>query len=156
MRKIVALCLFVFFTHPRLLAQDVITGRISFYSDKLHGRRMSNGQLYNKDSMTCAHLKLPFGTMLKVKNLRNGKEVVVRVTDRGPFSKRFILDLSKAAAKELGFIRAGHTKAEITILPKEGIPYKLQKQKTHYPKLEPDSLPNASYPTPAWKPKPKE
>lgn len=150
MKKKLALCMIAFCTCQCLGAQDVITGRASFYSDKLHGRKMSNGERYHKDSMTCAHLKLPFGTMLKVKNMRNGKEVIVKVTDRGPFSKRFVLDLSKAAAKELGFIRAGHTKVEITVLPKEGIPYKSLQRKTHLPKFEPDSLPMIRYPNPDW------
>ncbi|MCM1109013.1 MAG: septal ring lytic transglycosylase RlpA family protein [Clostridium sp.] len=95
-------------------AQDTVRGRASYYSDQLHGRRMSNGQRYNRDSLTCAHLKFPLGTMLRVKNLRNGKEVVVKVTDRGPHSKRFTIDLSKAAARQLDMLRAGHVQVEIT------------------------------------------
>lgn len=69
-------------------AQKQLTGKATYYSDKLHGRKMSNGERYHRDSMTCAHKKYPFGTLLKVRNPLNGKEVVVRVTDRGPFSKR--------------------------------------------------------------------
>ena len=82
-------------------AQKQLTGKATYYSDKLHGRKMSNGERYHRDSMTCAHKKYPFGTLLKVRNPLNGKEVVVRVTDRGPFSKRYVIDLSKAAAREL-------------------------------------------------------
>ena len=96
---------------------------------------MSNGQLYNRDSMTCAHRKLPFGTMLKVKNLKNGKEVVVKVTDRGPFSKKFIVDLSRAAARKLGIIAAGFSMMEFTILPKTGIPYKILAEDKPVPPL---------------------
>lgn len=144
MIKIIVLCIFTFQLCTNLKAQDTIYGRASYYSDILHGRRMSNGERYHKDSMTCAHLKLPFGTMLKVKNLRNGKEVIVRVTDRGPFSKRFIIDLSKAAAKKLGYIKAGHTKVEIIKLPPKGIPYKLQEQDVNIPKFTPSPLPDTT------------
>ena len=91
-------------THVFAEKQDTIIGKASYYSDKLHGRTMSNGRPYHRDSMTCAHLKFPFGTMLKVKNPINDKEVIVTVTDRGPYSKRYIVDLSRAAAKELGLI----------------------------------------------------
>lgn len=95
-------------------AQDTIRGRASYYSDRFEGRRMAGGGVYHKDSLTCAHRKLPFGTLLKVRNLRNDKEVIVRVTDRGPFTKRFVIDLSRAAATKLDFIRAGHTPVEVT------------------------------------------
>ena len=78
---------------------------------------MSNGERYHRDSMTCAHKKYPFGTLLKVRNPLNGKEVVVRVTDRGPFSKRYVIDPPKAAARELGFIRKGFCQVEITRIP---------------------------------------
>jgi rare lipoprotein A len=140
MRKRVKLCMVGLWAYSYLMAGNILTGRASYYADILHGRKMSNGQRYHKDSMTCAHLKLPFGTMLKVKNVRNGKEVVVKVTDRGPFSKRFILDLSKAAAMELGFIRAGHARVEITVLPQTGIPYKMQEDEVNLPKLQLDSI----------------
>jgi rare lipoprotein A len=64
----------------------------------------------NPSAMTAAHRSLPFGSKIKVTNQRNGKSVVVRVNDRGPFISGRVIDLSKAAAAELGFIRAGHTK----------------------------------------------
>ncbi len=64
----------------------------------------------NPAAMTAAHRSLPFGTKVKVVNRRNGKAVVVRINDRGPFVSGRILDLSKAAAEKLGFLRAGHTK----------------------------------------------
>ncbi|MDE7378594.1 MAG: septal ring lytic transglycosylase RlpA family protein [Paraprevotella sp.] len=109
-----------------LSAQDTVKGRASYYSDQLHGRRMSNGERYNKDSLTCAHLKYPFGTLLRVRNLRNGKEVIVKVTDRGPHSKRFTIDLSKAAARKLDMIRSGHVAVEITPYKAVLKPYKLK------------------------------
>ena len=64
----------------------------------------------NPAAMTAAHRKLPFNTRIRVVNQRNGKSVVVRINDRGPFVKGRVLDLSKAAANALGFVRAGHTK----------------------------------------------
>lgn len=64
----------------------------------------------NPAAMTAAHRSLPFGTKVRVVNRRNGKAVVVRINDRGPFVSGRILDLSKAAAEKLGFLRAGHTK----------------------------------------------
>ena len=85
---------------------------------------MSNGEKYHRDSMTCAHMHYPFGTMLRVRNPINGKEVIVKVTDRGPFSKRYIIDLSKAAARELGFIRQGFCQVEITRLRPNRIPFR--------------------------------
>ena len=77
---------------------------------------MSNGEPYHRDSMTCAHLKYPLGTMLRVKNVQNGKEVVVEVTDRGPHIKKYMIDLSYAAARELGFTQSGFCLVEVTLL----------------------------------------
>ena len=71
--------------------------------------KTANGERMNPAAMTAAHRSLPFGTKLKVTNQRNGKSVVVRINDRGPFIKGRVLDLSKAAANTLGFIRSGHT-----------------------------------------------
>lgn len=70
----------------------------------------ASGERMDPSAMTAAHRSLPFGTRLEVTNRRNGRSVVVRVNDRGPFVGGRILDLSKAAAAELGFVRAGHTK----------------------------------------------
>jgi len=100
-------------------AGTVMKGKASYYAKKFHGRRMSNGRIYRNENMTCAHRKLPFGTFLKVRNPRNGKEVVVEVTDRGPFIRNRIIDLSHAAAKELGMLHAGVAMVEITILGKD-------------------------------------
>ena len=71
--------------------------------------KTASGERMNPAAMTAAHRTLPFGTKLKVTNQRNGKSVVVRVNDRGPFIKGRVLDLSKAAAGKLGFIKSGHT-----------------------------------------------
>ena len=131
--------------------QDTIIGKASYYSDKLHGRTMSNGRPYHRDSMTCAHLKFPFGTMLKVKNPINDKEVIVTVTDRGPYSKRYIVDLSRAAAKELGLIHRGWAMVEITPYIPQKVPYKLKQELPEIPELNIEYSPIAIYPDPAWK-----
>jgi rare lipoprotein A len=72
--------------------------------------------------MTMAHPKLPFGTMVRVTNLRNGRSVVVRVNDRGPFVGKRIADLSQAAASEIGMMRRGVARARIEVLDKEAVP----------------------------------
>lgn len=133
-------------------AQKVLRGKASYYSDRLHGNLMSNGQRYHRDSLTCAHRKFPFGTKIRVKNVSNGKEVIVTVTDRGPYSKRYILDLSRAAASQLGILRAGFCQCEITPLD-ENLPpslFPLENEAEELPRLNltPDST--ATYPNPAW------
>jgi rare lipoprotein A len=81
-------------------------GRASWYA--LHSRTAS-GERMNPSAMTAAHRSLPFGTKVKVTNQKNGRSVVVRINDRGPFVKGRMLDLSRGAAQQLGFIGAGHT-----------------------------------------------
>jgi len=71
--------------------------------------KTASGERMNPSALTAAHRKLPFGTKIKVVNRNNGKAVVVRINDRGPFVRGRILDLSKAAAAKLGFLRSGHT-----------------------------------------------
>lgn len=77
-------------------------GIASFYGKRFHHRKTSNGERYNMYSMTAAHTTLPFNTKLRVKNIKNGQTVVVRVNDRGPFHSKRIIDLSYAAARRLG------------------------------------------------------
>lgn len=81
-------------------------GRASWYA--LHSKTAS-GERMNPSAMTAAHRSLPFGTKVKVTNKRNGKSVVVRINDRGPFIKGRVIDVSKGAAQKLGFISSGHT-----------------------------------------------
>ena len=92
------------------------TGVAVYYHDRYHGRRTANGEVYDKQAMTAAHMRYPFGTRLRVTNLQNQKSVVVRVNDRGPYSRRFILDLSKRAASLLGFLRKGTARVKIEVL----------------------------------------
>ncbi len=89
-------------------AQKIIqTGKASYYADKFQGRRTASGDLYRKGRRTAASRTIPFGTKVKVTNLRNGKTVKVRINDRGPFVKGRIIDLSKKAAGKLRMIRDG-------------------------------------------------
>ena len=82
-------------------------GKASFYAQKFHGRKTASGERLHLDSLTCAHRTYPFATKLKVYNPANGRSVVVKVTDRGPFVRGRIIDLSWRAAKELGIISQG-------------------------------------------------
>lgn len=152
MKKLFSLFLLSLLTCFQAPSQDMQTGKASYYSDKLHGRRMSNGERYHRDSMTCAHMKFPFGTYLKVRNPLNDRTVIVRVTDRGPFSKFRIIDLSRAAAKELGIIAAGFSQVEITPYHRNQIPYKPEQDSLpEIPELDLQYTPAATYPDPIWK-----
>jgi rare lipoprotein A len=86
-------------------------GLASWYGKKFHGRKTANGEFYNMNDYTAAHRNHPFGTILRVTNLDNGKEVIVRVNDRGPFKRGRKLDLSFAAAQEIG-LELHHVKIE--------------------------------------------
>jgi rare lipoprotein A len=92
------------------------TGRASYYSKKLEGHRTSDRGRYHADSLTCAHRTYPMGTFLRVRNLNNGKQVIVKVTDRGPRPKRLIIDLSYRAARELEMLRAGTAPVEVMVM----------------------------------------
>ena len=95
---------------------EVFYGEASYYADKFEGRLTANGERFDQDELTCAHKTLPFNTVLKVTNLDNGKSVVVRVNDRGPFIDGRVVDLSKAAAKKIEMIRAGVVKVKCEII----------------------------------------
>ena len=86
------------------------SGRASWYGPGFQGRRTANGERFNTHALTAAHRRLPFGTRVRVTNTSNGRSVVVRINDRGPFIKGRVIDLSKAAAKQLGFVSSGVTK----------------------------------------------
>jgi rare lipoprotein A len=91
-------------------------GKASYYGDEFHGRMTSNGEIYDRNKLSAAHKTFPFGTTLKVRNLSNNREVIVRINDRGPFVAGRIIDLSYLAAKELDMIREGVAEVEITVL----------------------------------------
>lgn len=94
------------------------SGMASWYGSDFHGGKTASGERYNMESMTAAHKSLPFGTLVQVKNERNGQECVVRINNRGPFTKGRILDLSKAAARELGMINSGVARISMKVLGK--------------------------------------
>jgi rare lipoprotein A len=81
---------------------SVIRGKASYYANKFDGRRTASGETFSVGKLTCASRTLPFGTMIKITNPRNGRSTVVRVNDRGPYTPRYFLDLSPAAAKAIG------------------------------------------------------
>lgn len=91
-------------------------GKASFYSKKSTGARTASGQKLHHDSLTCAHRFYPFGTHLKVTNLSNDKSVVVKVIDRGPFGRGRIIDLSWAAAKEIGMLSQGVATVKVELI----------------------------------------
>ncbi len=93
------------------------TGLASYYSDIFEGSLTANGERFSNSEFTAAHRTLPFGTRVRVTNLGNGRSVVVRITDRGPFVEGRILDLSRAAASELGFLEEGVISVRIEVLP---------------------------------------
>lgn len=96
----------------------VTFGRASYYAAKFHGRRTASGERYNSKLMTAAHQTLPFGTQIKITNLRNMKSVVVRVNDRGPHVRGRIVDLSRTAAQLLDITRTGVARVKLEILTK--------------------------------------
>jgi rare lipoprotein A len=98
--------------------QDTILGRgsASYYAAKFHGRRTASGETFNNRAMTAAHRTLPFGTMVRVTNPATGRSVVVRINDRGPFTKGRMIDVSRAAAEELGLIARGHATVELALI----------------------------------------
>ncbi len=94
------------------------TGKASWYGGQFHGRKTSSGERYNMHAMTAAHKTLPIPSYARVTNLANGKSVVVRINDRGPFHGSRVVDVSKAAAQKLGFIHKGTAKVRVEqILP---------------------------------------
>ena len=92
------------------------SGRASWYGPGFQGRRTANGERFNMNAMTAAHRTLPLGTTVKVTNSANGKSVIVRINDRGPYHGNRVIDLSKAAAQELGFLKQGVAKVNITTI----------------------------------------
>lgn len=116
MKHLVILFLLLF---PGLLpAQNdsVQTGKASFYAKKFEGRKTASGEIFHNKEFTAAHKTLPFGTKVKVTNLKNNKSVVVTINDRLPKKSKRSIDLSRAAAKELDFLKAGTAKVKIEII----------------------------------------
>lgn len=89
------------------------TGSASYYSSQHQGKRTASGERFDQNALTAAHRQLPFGTRVKVTNLSNDKSVVVRITDRGPRTRGRLIDLSRAAAEQLGMLRSGSAQVRV-------------------------------------------
>lgn len=121
MRLIITILAATLFGVLEVYSQETYTqeGTASYYGRELHGRRTSSGERFSKHKLTAAHPTLAFGTMVKVTNLDNGKSVTVRINDRGPSTKKRIIDVSYAAAKKLGMVAAGTAQVRIEALKEE-------------------------------------
>lgn len=93
-----------------------VTGMASYYGPGLHGRRKANGEIFNQNAMTAAHRTYAFGTRVRVTNLSNGRSVELRITDRGPFVRHRIIDVSLGAARALGFVNQGVARVSVARL----------------------------------------
>lgn len=98
------------------VASTLPEGPASYYGNELAGRPTASGERFDPGRLTAAHRTLPFGTRLRVTNLRNGQSVVVRVNDRGPFSGNRVLDLSQEAARQIGMLRQGTARVRMEVL----------------------------------------
>ena len=98
-----------------------VSGFASWYGPGFNGKRCANGERFNMNGFTAAMLHVPFGTKVRVTNKRNGKSIVVRVTDRGPFVRDRIIDLSKGAAAAIGVVSSGVAPVKVEILQKQGV-----------------------------------
>lgn len=112
-------------TEANLLAgetpREFEQGKASWYGPRFNGRRTASGERYNMNELTAAHKTLPFGTVVRVRSLVNGKEVDVRITDRGPFSRGRVIDLSRAAAEAIGMLGLG-VKDVMLLVPESTAP----------------------------------
>jgi len=114
-------------------------GIASWYGGKFHGRRTSNGEVYDKYKLTAAHKTLPFNTIVEVLNLENNKKVIVRINDRGPFVKNRIIDLSKKAASMLGIENTGTAPVILKLLNNKHL-NKLSSNNVHSKQIKSDNV----------------
>lgn len=160
MKKLLLLLLICYFTlTTKGIAQTPVLGKdsllviqegtASFYGKRFHKRRTASGEIFDMNDYSAAHKHLPFGTMLKVTNLNNGFEVIVKVNDRLPKSSRRIIDLSRTAAEQLDMIRTGLAPVKLQVLSFDAI----RELKKYYEDV-PDGLRLRIYYEPInWKPK---
>ena len=113
---VVAMLVSVFIAAGCSGVKRVEKGKACWYGPGYEGRRTASGEVFNPGAFTAAHRNLPFNTIVRVTNLNNGREVKVRINDRGPFKRGRIIDLSEAAARELGMIREGVVPVRIEVL----------------------------------------
>ena len=102
-------------------ARELERGHASWYGGQFHGRRTASGENYNKYALTAAHKTLPFGTIVRVRSLKHGREVEVRINDRGPFAKGRVIDLSQAAAEALGLTTTGVAEVSLNVAEALGV-----------------------------------
>ena len=112
------------------------TGLASWYGAKHHGKRTASGEIFDQKKFTAAHRTLPWGSIVKVTNLDNGKSVEVRINDRGPFTKGRIIDLSRAAAKALGMLESGVSPVRMELLSPREISNDLVLQNIRSPSID--------------------
>jgi rare lipoprotein A len=101
---------------PVIKVAQAVTGEASWYGPGFHGRTTANGETFNQEELTAAHRSLPFGTKVRVTNINNGRSVVVRINDRGPFIGGRVIDLSAAAARVIGMLGSGIAPVQLEIL----------------------------------------
>jgi rare lipoprotein A len=117
MRKKITICLLLsVFGAGFFSSAQAEKGKASYYHDKFHGRLTACGQRFNQKQLTAAHKKLPCGTRVKVTRRDTGKSVIVTVNDRGPFISGRVIDLSRAAARRLGFLKRGLAPVQLKVL----------------------------------------
>jgi rare lipoprotein A len=106
-------------TYARLLQESANSpqaGMASYYADSFHGRRTASGARYDRNGFSAAHRTLPLGTQVRVTDIRSGEDVVVKINDRGPFVRGRVIDLSRAAASEIGLTRKGVAEVRLEVL----------------------------------------
>jgi rare lipoprotein A len=101
---------------PAVKVVNSFQGHASWYGPGFHGRLTANGERFNQNALTAAHKTLPFGTKVRVTNLNNGRSVVVRINDRGPFIRGRLIDLSKGSAQQIGLVASGVANVKLEIL----------------------------------------
>ena len=112
-KSILTLLLLMILTTGFAWATDIQEGDASYYADALDGNKTASGEPYDKNAFTAAHRTLPFGTKVKVTYLKTGETVDVVINDRGPHAKSHIIDLSGAAARQIGMVDDGHGNVSI-------------------------------------------
>ena len=123
--RILILFFFALAWQPDTFAQVSLgkteTGRASYYSSRFHGRKTSFGEIHKSTELSAAHRSYPHNTMLEITNLDNDKKVIVRVNDRGPYSKNRLVDISKEAANVLGIVAKGIGNVAVRVVGMEGM-----------------------------------
>lgn len=110
-----------------------MVGTASWYGHGFHNRKTASGKRFDQNALMAAHRTLPFGTLLKVTNLANNKSCIVEVTDRGPYAKHRIIDVSRGAARELGFADAGTTRVTLQVIAPTDIAYLQSNIRKYHP-----------------------